>query len=232
MIYETQKKLSYRYLIHISILYTVICLAAVTVAYKFIQAGPSMQSGATFIFPLTYVLCDVVTEIYGYHIARKLVWLSLIAEVIFAIMITIIIQLPSPENWPHQASFDYVLGSSLRFVSAGVIGVISSSFINIYIISKFKIILRGRFFTLRSIFASALGTLILVLLTGTFAFYGKISNQALFTLLTSAYLLELIYTTIAAYPASLLVNFLKKRENSDVFDHDINYNPFMLKEYI
>jgi hypothetical protein len=134
-----------KYLLPLMMLYLMATLAADVVANKFVTFGPLLESGATLIFPFTYLIGDVVTEVYGYQVARKFIWLNLTCEFIFAILVLLVINLDSPAYIPHQAEFKYSLGNMLRFVVSGVIANIISDFLNVYLVSRWKIFMKGRF---------------------------------------------------------------------------------------
>ncbi len=221
-IFET----STQYLLPILMIYLMATLAADVVAYKFVKFGPLIESGATFIFPLTYLLSDVVTEVYGYKIARRFIWLNLLCELLFALLVVGIIRLQSPTFWQHQSAFDHSLGNVLRFVVSGIIANIVSDFLNVYLISKSKIFMKGRYFWLRSLGSTAVSELLLVMITGFFAFTGTISLLKVAQVAGSAYVLEILYALVFVWPGWLLILYLKKKEKLDIYDYDVDYNPF------
>jgi len=219
-------ELNSRYLLPLMMLYLMATLAADVVAYKFVAIGPLIESGATLIFPFTYLIGDVVTEVYGYHIARKFIWLNLICELIFALLVIGIIHLESPAHMNSQAAFILSLGNLLRFVLSGVLGNICSDFLNVYLISSWKILTRGKLFWLRSLVSTALSELVLILITGFSAFTGAVHFNDVLKIAGSAYLMEIFYALIFVWPSWALIIFLKNAEGLDVYDHQINYNPF------
>lgn len=224
--YNHHYQLNSKYLLPILMIYLMVTLAADVVAYKFIQIGPLVESGATLVFPITYLLGDVVTEIYGYAIARKFIWLNLICELIFSVIIFIIIHLDPPSFSHNQAAFNTVLGNTMRFVTAGIIANIISDFLNIYLISKWKVLLKGRHFWFRSLASTAISEFFLVIITGFTAFTGTIALTDVVHIAASAYILEIFYALLFVWPGWILIVYLKKSEKIDVFDHGINYNIF------
>lgn len=222
----TPLKLNAKFIIPISMLFITASLAADTIAYKLIHLGPLLEPGATIIFPLTYLIGDVVTEVYGYDIARRLIWFGLFFEFIFAMLVKLVLFLPGASFWHFQQDYEIVLGSLPRFIFAGLVGDIASSFLNIYVISKYKIFMKGKYFWLRSIAATAVSEFALVVLTAYVAFTGKIPIPTMLKLFASAYGLEIIYAIIFVWPALWLVKLLKRLENIDAYDYRINYNPF------
>jgi uncharacterized integral membrane protein (TIGR00697 family) len=221
----TPKNISY-YILILGMVNITASLAADVVAYKLILLGPALLPGAPLIFPLTYVIGDIVAEVYGYTIAKKIIWITLVCELFFAIVIKLIIHLPSPIFWQQQPAYNQVVDPILRFVLSGILAVISSSFINIYIISKWKILMKGRHFWLRSLGSSAIGGFILVLVTILFGFSGNIHWSKLIHMIFSVYPVEVVYSLLGVWPASIITGFLKLEEQLDVYDTETNFNPF------
>lgn len=214
------------YILILGMINITISLAADVVAYKLITLGPALLPGAPLIFPLTYIIGDIVAEVYGYTVAKKIIWVTLICELFFALSIKLIIHLPSPHFWQNQLAYNAVIDPILRFVLAGILAVVSSSFINIYIISKWKILMKGRHFWLRSLGSSAIGGFILVLVTILFGFTGHIHWSKLIYMVLSVYSVEVFYSLLGVWPASIITGFLKLEEQLDVYDTKTNFNPF------
>jgi queuosine precursor transporter len=214
------------YILILGMINITISLASDVVAYKLINLGPALLPGAPLIFPLTYIIGDIVAEVYGYTLAKKIIWITLVCELFFALAIKLIIHLPSPLFWHQQHSYNEVIDPILRFVLAGILAVISSSFINIYIISKWKILMRGKHFWLRSLGSSAIGGFILVLITVLLGFSGNIRWSKLIYMFFSVYSIEVLYSLLGVWPASIITGFLKLEEQLDVYDTRTNFNPF------
>lgn len=232
MIPRTPKQMPYRFILFLSMLFITIDLAAVSVAYKMVSLNLlfAINSGATFIFPMTYALGDVITEVYGYKIARKLIWLSLLLQFIFSLLVTTIVHLPSPSYWTGSSAYFLVFGSIIKFVLAGTIANLVSNFMNVYIVSKLKIPFEGKFFGIRSILSTAVSGFFLVAIIIAIGFTGKdLTITQSWIMFKSTYSLEILYSFLLVVPAALTTKFLKKSENVDVYDIDTNFNPFNLK---
>ncbi|MDO8954346.1 MAG: queuosine precursor transporter [Gammaproteobacteria bacterium] len=219
-------KLNSRFILPISLFYLTAMLAADVVAYKFVGIDNIVISGATIIFPFTYLFGDVIAEVYGYNIAKKIIWLGLICEFIFALTIKGIIDLPYASFANYGNDFNLILGSMLRFTVGGIIGNIVSSFLNIYLISKWKILVNGRAFWLRSIVSTALSELVIIGFAVMIGFTSRMSIEMAFKMIAWAYILEIFYAFIFVWPAWWLSLYLKKAENIDSYDYGVNYNPF------
>lgn len=213
-------------------LFVTIDLAAVSMAYKMVSLNSffEINSGATFIFPVTYALGDIITEVYGYNMARNLIWFSLLLQFIFAFLITAVIHLPSPAYWQSQFDYAVVFGSVIRFVSAAAIANIISNFMNIYIVSKLKIPFEGKLFWLRSILSAITSEFILVLIILLTGFYGgDMTIQKTLVMFKSTYSLDIAYALVLVVPSALGAKFLKRSEKVDVYDYDTNFNPFVFR---
>ncbi len=221
-------KLNSKYLLIIIMAYFVAILSADVVAYKFVSIGGITLSGATIVFPLTYLFSDVITEVYGYNIAKKIIWLSLIGELIFSMIIKGVISLPSANFENYQNAFELTDGSMYLFVIGGIIGNITSSFLNIYLISKWKILLSGRLFWIRSILSTAISELLIIGVAVIIGFSNRLSLHQQITVFSWAYFIEIIYACVFVWPAWALSLFLKKSEGIDSYDYNVNYNPFKI----
>lgn len=214
-----------KHIILLAMLYTAASTAADTVAYNFSNFFGFVESGATIIFPITYVLGDTISEVYGWKTAMKVVWFGLAAEALFALLISFNLHL-TPINTHAFHAYEVVLGKTSLFVLSGIISNAVSGLLNIYLISKWKVWCRGKVFWLRSILSTCISEFVLIVLTITIAFlpyYGLNFTSKIFI---NAYVLEVIYAIIFVIPAQILVWFLRNSENIDNYDYDISYNPF------
>src|SRR3990167_791499 len=207
-------------------IYLTAMLAADAVAFKFVGIAGIALSGATVVFPFTYLFSDVIAEVYGYDTARRIIWLGLFSELFFALIIKGVIHLPYPEFANYQFAFNLVDGSMPRFVIGGILGNIASSFLNVYLISKWKIIAKGRVFWLRSIAATAISELLITIFAVSIGFSSTISVWNQLKVIAGGYSLEMFYAVIFVWPAWGISTFLKRKEGIDSYDYGVNYNPF------
>lgn len=220
-------KLNSRFIIILSMIFLTASLAADAIAYKFTGlSNIIIISGATIVFPVTYTIGDLIAEVYGYAAARRLIWYGLFCELIFALLIEGVIRLPSPVQFSYQNEYKDIFNPILRFVVSGIAADLASNFVNIYVISKWKIFMKGKKFWLRSIGSTAIAELVMNIIICFMAFSGIGTFLDVVKITFSAYALEMIYACIFVIPAALLAAFLKKHENIDAFDFDTNYNPF------
>jgi len=128
------KNINLKYILPLALLFMTIYLAADSVAYKMVILGSALEPGPPFIFPLTYAISDIIAEVYGLSLAKKIIWMTLAFQLFYALAITAIINLPSPAFWHDEASYQVVFGHILQFVLSGTLATVLSSFTNIYII--------------------------------------------------------------------------------------------------
>ncbi|MDF1655819.1 MAG: queuosine precursor transporter [Coxiellaceae bacterium] len=219
-------KLNSKYLLALAVFYVVFCLSADVLAFRFTQFGPVVESGATLLFPLTYLISDIITEVYGYNVAKMLVWLILLSELLFALLLRLVNLAPNASFFHDAHAYNVVINPILHFVVAGIIANIASDFVNIYLISKWKISSKGKYFWLRSIGSTAISEFILVLVVVLLGFSSTLNWHNLIHIMLCAYGLELFYAVIFVWPGCIIAKFLKKSEGLDVYDYKINYNPF------
>ena len=127
---------------HISILlalYVTFLLLVVSLANRFIEIGNILEAGGIFVFPLTFLICDIVSEVYGYSLARKFIWIGAFCEFIFALVTTLETHLPYPPSWHYSQDYKIVFAPTLRYVFSSYLGLILGEFVNVYLISKWKL---------------------------------------------------------------------------------------------
>lgn len=188
-----------------------------------------LEPGGIFVFPITFSICDIVGEVYGYAYPRLFIWIGVIAEFIFSLVVISVSHLPAPVFFEHAASYQVVFDPTLRYVGAGLLGLLIGEFANVYLLAKWKVILKGRFFIFRSIVSTAFGQALLTIVVDILNYAGKISSGGLGWMMLCGYFWKLCCASLMAFPAWLLVRYLKKVENVDYYDIGTNFNPFILK---
>lgn len=200
----------YHDLLLIVMMYMSVDLASMVFAYKIVTIGPIIGAASSIIFPLTYSIMDIVAEVYGFQMAKRIIWYAFTCDFIFAILVLIICQIPSA-NQSESISYTKVLGSLSRAVIAQSIGILSGAFINIYFISKWKIMTKGRYFWLRSIGSSTIGEAVMLIISAFIALIGTLPIQKLFQLIIYTYIYKIIFAIGAAPFISLIATKLKAR---------------------
>lgn len=219
----------YKALTFLSMIYITLVLAADVLIYKIVHLGPITLTVGSLITPFWFVMTDIVAEVYGYQIARRLIWSGIACGLLFTVICVTLINLPSPETWPYQPAYDQVLGKLTRVFIGSVAGVIIGAFTNTYLITKWKILIHGKYFWLRSIGSSVTGQLAFTLITLLCDLFGLLTFHQITQLIMISFTIKLILTPLFVLPSSIIVYYLKKLENIDIYDYKTNFNPFKLE---
>src|SRR3990167_5666642 len=232
MINETpginQPRHQYHWLLLLAMIYLVGWAATYPMIYKMIEIKHILEPGSVFLFPLSYAVADIISEVYGYRVARQVVWFALFSGFIFCLTLSIVATLPAPSFWNKQQNFQIVFSPLLRAYGATTAASLIGNFINIYVVSKWKVAMYGKHFWFRSLFSTAFGELTFSILGGTLAYAGVVPWSKIVFLMLDGYLFKMLYAGIAVWPAAMLVGLLKKAEGVDIYDRGISYNPFKL----
>jgi uncharacterized integral membrane protein (TIGR00697 family) len=214
--------------LYISILFVAILMISNTVAVKIVQLGPLTLAGGILIFPITYIFGDILTEVYGYQASRPIIWAGFISSTLMALCYFLVQVLPSAVFWPHQAAFSTILGQAPRIVLASLIAYLVGEFINSFIMSRLKVLTRGRLLWFRTIGSTLAGEGADSILFGIIAFAGTVPLAGLVSIVLSGYLAKVAIEVVMTPITYKVVAFLKKHDQSDVYDENVSYNPFNL----
>ncbi|MBV9576417.1 MAG: queuosine precursor transporter [Gammaproteobacteria bacterium] len=219
----------YKCLIPLVMFYMTIKLITILTIYKIVIIGPIHTTAATIIIPLWFLTGDIISEVYGYNISKQIIWAALICQFIFAIICSLAIHLPSPADFTNQNAYSHVLGNLPRVVMASFIAILSGAFINAYAVARWKVLLHGKLFWLRSLGASVIGEAIFVIISLSMEFIGVTPWKTLLQLILVSFALKIAVNFIFIIPSSLIAAVLKKIENIDVYEYDLEFNPIKIK---
>lgn len=208
--------------------YLTFMLATVCLANKLVQIGDMILPGGIFVFPFTFGICDVVGEVYGYAYPRLFIWVGVLAELIFAIVVIAVSHTASPEYFKNPEAYQAVFDPTLRYVFSGLTALLVGEFVNVYLLAKWKITLRGKLFVLRSLLSTAFGQACLTIIVDVLNYTGKMPTSDLINMMLSGYSWKMCFAVLLVFPAWLLVRFLKNAEGIDHYDVGTNFNPFIL----
>lgn len=212
------------------VLFTACMLIANTVASKIIMIGSWPAPAGVVVFPLAYIINDVIVEVWGYARARLIIWAGFGINILAALLYLLAIALPSAPFYDGQEAFRMVLGSSVRIVSASLIAYLTGSFMNAFVMSRFKQITKGKNFSLRAILSTLAGEGVDSLIFISVAFMGIFPAKVILTMIMTQTLLKVAYEA-AVLPLTIgVVAKVKALEGEDAFDHAVSYNPFRLKQ--
>ena len=218
-------KVQPQYLTLLLMLYVTFSLIGCAVLYKIIKIDFVVGPGGILSLPFVLLMEDIIAEVYGYKISRILLWYILISQLIFTYFILMVIHLHSPSYWHIQNAYNEVFGGLGKGTTTMVVAIFIGRFTNLYVITKLKIFFKGKLFWVRSVLSSFCGDLLTLTILYTIAFssltFGEMSHLYLSDLFT-----RVLYSIIGGGPALLVVMYLKKKENIDVYDYGTNFNPF------
>lgn len=220
---DTSRSPYYDYLLA---LFVAVLLISNIASSKILVLGPFTFDGGTILFPVSYIFGDVLTEVYGFRRARRVIWAGFFATALMALVLTVVSRLPAAEGWTHQASYDAILGQTPRIVAGSLVAYWAGEFSNSWIISRMKVWTEGRFLFLRTIGSTLVGEGVDTLLFVLIAFAGVLPPSLLVTIVVSNYIFKVLFEVAATPFTYLLVNGLKRREGIDHFDRGVSYNPF------
>ncbi|HSW69302.1 MAG TPA: queuosine precursor transporter [Gammaproteobacteria bacterium] len=190
-------------------------------------AGLTTDAG-TLIFPLTFLLSDLITEVYGYKHARRAIWCGFLFNVLFIFYGQIVIHLPSPDYPTNNALFDTLLATNIRIILASSISYLISEPLNSYVMAKLKIKMHGRFISIRflasTLFASGVDSFIF----SSIAFYGVMNNSNLISLIITMWFIKVMIELIGLPLSIKLTQKLKQAEKIDIYDYKTKFNIFNL----
>ena len=219
------KKFSFLFILF-AILFATCLLTANIIAVKIISLFGLFVPAGIIIFPLSYILGDILTEVYGYENTKTIIWLGFLANLLMVIAISIAQNFPSAPFWNNQTSFNNILGFAPRLLLASFTAFLVGSFANSFVMSKMKLLTKGRMLWTRTIGSTIIGEGLDSLIFISIAFIGVFAFTNILVLILTQWIIKSLYEIIATPLTYAIVGFLKKRENSDVYDYKANYNPF------
>lgn len=183
-------------------------------------------TAADILFPVTYILNDVFTEVYGFNKAKLIIWLSFLCNLIMVTVFGIAIWLPADESFTLQNDLVNILGSTPRILVASFISFLVGNFTNAMVLSKIKIKTKGKYLVLRTIASTLIGEGLDTILFVPLVFVGVLSLQEILSLILNIYVLKVLVEVILTPLTYKVVNFIKKKEEIDTFDDEVKYNIF------
>lgn len=212
------------------VLFAACLLISNILASKIIQLGPWSAPAGVLIFPIAYIINDVIAEVWGYGKARLIIWAGFGVNLLAAVFFLLAISLPAAPFYQGQEAFQQVVGSSVRIVFASLMAYLAGSFLNAFVMSKFKLLTQGRGFSLRAIVSTLAGEGADSLIFISIAFAGIFPLPVILGMIVTQALLKTVYEIIILPFTVLVVNKVKEMEGVDTFDEHISYNPFRLKQ--
>lgn len=217
----------YHYVYFFMMLFITIFIVCDTTAFRMTMIFGAVVPTSGLIIPLVFALGDLIAEVYGYQISRKLIWNNLICQFLFGLLITAALHLPSPSgnliNQHYSMAFQHIIRTNLT----SCLSVTSGMFTNAFLMSKLKIWMNGKRFWMRTILSSSISEFVLCFVAYMTLFVGIKSFSEIWRIIVFVWYYKLLFAVVAAPAVTWLAAIIKKIEKSDVYDHGISYNPFL-----
>ena len=219
-------KISHRLVVLITLFVTCLITANV-IGVKLVSLVSIVVPAAVFVFPFSYIFGDVLTEVYGYAWSRRVIWLGFFCNLIFVFFIWVGQILPSAGFWDKQQAYEDILGYVPRILMASFAGYLVGEFVNSYILSRLKVLTRGRWLWTRTIGSTIAGQGLDTAIFITIAFGGTpdFVPMMIFYHWSAKVIIEIIATPVTY----VTVRWLKARESADAYDRNIKYTPFSFR---
>ncbi len=218
-------KVSHRFVVVAAIFVTCLIIANITVV------KPTSISGipaAIVIFPLSYIVGDILTEVYGYRLARRVIWLGFLCNIIAVIAIWLGQILPPAPEWAGQEAYESILGYTPRILLASLVAYLVGEFSNSFVLAKMKIKTKGRWLWARTIGSTIVAQALDAAVFIPLVYIGRFDWSFIATASIAHGLAKVAYEIIATPLTYAVVNFLKRKEAIDTYDYETRFNPFLV----
>lgn len=234
----THRTREYRYFNFVMVAFVTVLICSNLIGpAKIAQVELPVWGALTFgagvlFFPISYIFGDVLTEVYGYSKARKVIWSGFGALAFASIMASLVVALPPAPFWKHQEAYEIAFGSTWRIVLASMIAYFCGEFVNSLVLAKMKLLTKGRHLWSRTIGSTIVGEAVDSSLFYPLAFYGSgiIPDDKLPVVMLAQFCLKVAVEVLFTPATYALVNWLKRVEHEDYYDRGTDFNPFHLKD--
>jgi uncharacterized integral membrane protein (TIGR00697 family) len=219
-----------KWFVLVSAIFVTCLITANIIAVKLASIAGFILPAAIIIFPLSYIVGDILTEVYGYRQARQVIWLGFLCNLLAVVAIWLGGLLPPVSFWEGQAAYDAILGYTPRLLAASFIAYLVGEFSNAFVLAKLKIATQGRWLWTRTIGSTLVGQGLDSLVFITLAFIGTIPLAGLVSTIVTQWLAKSLYEAVVTPLTYATVNFLKRQEGLDVYDYETRFNPLLVGE--
>ena len=215
----------------VTALFITALLTANVIAAKLIEVAGFVVPAGIVVFPLSYICGDVLTEVYGYRLARRVIWLGFLCNVLMVAAIWVGGVLPPATFWDGQVAYERLLGFTPRLLVASLAAYLVGEFANSYVLARLKVATDGRWLWTRTIASTLVGQGLDSLVFIVVAFLGIMpSAEVLLGAILTQWLLKSAYEALATPLTYAAVTHLKRVEDLDTYDRDVRFNPLLLAD--
>lgn len=190
---------------------------------KVVAIGPLVFDAGTILFPLSYIVGDIVTEVYGYRKMRSLLYVGVVSLILTMTTFWVVQILPASPDWPNQVAYESILGVVWRIVLASVTALFLGEIMNAYVMARMKVRSKGKNLWVRMISSSVVGSAIDTVVFSTVAFLGTMSFGALAQLMATVFLIKITTEVIVSPLTIKIINIVKRREKIDTYEQPATY---------
>jgi hypothetical protein len=190
---------------------------------KVVAIGPLVFDAGTILFPLSYIVGDIVTEVYGYSKMRSLLYVGVVSLILTMTTFWVVQILPASPDWPNQVAYESILGVVWRIVLASVTALFLGEIMNAYVMARMKVRSKGKNLWVRMISSSVVGSAIDTVVFSTVAFLGTMSFGALAQLMITVFLIKITTEVIVSPLTIKIINIIKRREKIDTYEQPATY---------
>ena len=226
---ETRHLAMRRWLPLVTGLFVTVLIISNIIAVKLVTIGPLVVTAAIVLFPVSYILADVLTEVYGYAVARRTIWIGFLCNLVAVLAIMAGGLIPAAAFWDGQDAYDAILGYSSRLLAASFVAYLGGEFLNAFVLAKLKLRTGGRHLWLRTIGSTLVGQAVDSAVFVVVAFAGVLPTEALLAAAVSQWAAKSLYEALATPLTYLVVGFLKRSEGIDHYDRQTRFNPLALR---
>ena len=210
----------------LGIVYVTCLLLSNLIAGKMMALGSITLPAAVILFPITYIMGDVFTEVYGFKNTRTIIWTGFACSAFAVAIYMITIVLPHPDFWGNQDAYVTVLSTTPRVFIASLLGYLFGEFSNSMILSKLKVVTQGKKLWVRTILSTVVGEAFDTIIFIAVSFWGTMENSVLLQMMIFQYLFKVCYEVIFTPVTYAVVKWIKKKEDLDTFDTGVKYSIF------
>lgn len=216
------KKVSVSFLL-LGILFCVCLVVSNFFETKLVQVGSLTLTAGLLVFPISYIINDCISEVWGFRKARFIIWVGFAVNFFVLLLGALAVSLPSPDYWEGGESFNFVFGLAPRITLASMVAFLTGSLLNAYVMSRMKIASSGRHFSLRAIVSTVAGECADSLVFFPIAFGGLMPLRELLTMMALQAVIKTMYEVVVLPLTTLVVKSIKKHEDTDVYDEGVSY---------
>ncbi len=227
MNYSSEPRVTGLFLVLAAIFVTLLVTSNI-IAVKLIEVYGRILPAAIVLFPMTYILGDIFTEVYGFRFARRVIWLGFMCNTVAVVGFWVGGILPAASFWEGQDAYDAILGYTPRLLLASLAGYLVGEFANSIVLSRLKVVTEGRMLWARTIGSTFVGQGFDTAAFVTLAFIGTVAGGNLVELVITQWLFKVVYEAAATPLTYTVVGYVKRRERVDVYDYSASMNPLAI----